>query len=100
LWVVFEAMGITKTIAKESRVVVASVGRHILKPAHRVMAVLANVKLVLRRVSIGFMSVSCTLNTAPHQQNFTFCMKPLGERRKSFIMVKPLDTVSHALKTV
>jgi hypothetical protein len=47
LWVVFEAMGITKTIAKESRVVVASVGRHILKPAHRVMAVLANVKLVL-----------------------------------------------------
>jgi hypothetical protein len=32
----------------------------------------------------GFMSVSCTLNTAPHQQNFTFCMKPLGERRKEF----------------
>jgi hypothetical protein len=30
------------------------------------------------------MSVSCTLNTAPHQQNFTFCMKPLGERRKEF----------------
>jgi hypothetical protein len=32
----------------------------------------------------GFMSVSCTLNTAPHQQNFTFCMKPLGERSKEF----------------
>jgi hypothetical protein len=30
------------------------------------------------------MSVSCTLNIAPHQQNFTFCMKPLGERRKEF----------------
>jgi hypothetical protein len=40
----------------------------------------------------GFMSVSCTSNTASHQQNFTFCMKPLG--------VKPLGTVSHALETV
>jgi hypothetical protein len=32
----------------------------------------------------GFISVSCTLNIAPHQQNFTFCMKPLGERKKEF----------------
>jgi hypothetical protein len=50
----------------------------------------------------GFMSVSCTLNTAPHQQNFTFCMKPFNfERRgKSFTMVKPLGTISHALETV
>jgi hypothetical protein len=30
------------------------------------------------------MSVSCTLNTMPHHQNFTFCMKPLGERMKEF----------------
>jgi hypothetical protein len=38
---------------------------------------------VLRPVSMGF-STSCTLNTAPHQQNFTFYMKLLGERRKEF----------------
>jgi hypothetical protein len=82
LWVVFEAMGITKTIAKESRVVVASVGRHILKPAHRVMAVLANVKLVRRQVSMGSMSVSCTLNTASHQQNFTFLHETLRREKE------------------
>jgi hypothetical protein len=32
----------------------------------------------------GFMSVSSILNAAPHQRNFTFCMKPLGKRRKEF----------------
>jgi hypothetical protein len=32
----------------------------------------------------SFKSVSCTLNTAPHKQNSTFCMKLLGERRKKF----------------
>jgi hypothetical protein len=30
----------------------------------------------------GFMSVSCTLNTTLYQQNFTFCMKPLGEKER------------------
>jgi hypothetical protein len=32
----------------------------------------------------GFMSVSSILNAVPHQRNFTFCMKPLGKRRKEF----------------
>jgi hypothetical protein len=40
--------------------------------------------LSLMQSQCGFMSVSCTLNTVTHQQNFTFCMKPLGERRKEF----------------
>jgi hypothetical protein len=43
------------------------------------------------------MSVSCTLNTEPHQQKFTFYMKPLGERRIEF---HHGETFGHSLTCV
>jgi hypothetical protein len=54
---------------------------NILEPNTCVSLVLIGTKASL---NWGFMSVSCTSNTAPRQQNFTFCMKLLGERRKEF----------------